>query len=140
MQIIEAKKLVIVSSIALINKDDNVLLAKRPKNKHLAGLWEFPGGKIKKNETAEHALIREIKEELNIDISNKCIAPISFSSFEYNTFNLILLLYICRRWEGTPRSMEKNDIIWIKPNEFKNYPMPPADGPLISSLQDLLQN
>ena len=105
MQITDPKKLIIVAAIALIDADDQVLIAKRPKKKHLAGLWEFPGGKVEKNESPENALVREIKEELNININNKCIAPLTFSEFKYEEFNLLLLLYICRRWDGTPMSM-----------------------------------
>ena len=140
MQITDPKNLIIVAAIALIDANDQVLIAKRPKKKHLAGLWEFPGGKIEKNESPENALVREIKEELNININNKCIAPLTFSEFKYEEFNLLLLLYICRRWDGTPMSMEKNPIKWVKANKLREYNMPPADDSLIYSLQDLLLN
>ncbi|MDA0764769.1 MAG: 8-oxo-dGTP diphosphatase MutT [Proteobacteria bacterium] len=140
MQITDPKKLIIVAAIALIDADDQVLIAKRPKKKHLSGLWEFPGGKVEKNESPENALVREIKEELNININNKCIAPLTFSEFKYEEFNLLLLLYICRRWDGTPMSMENNSIRWVKANKLREYNMPPADDSLIYSLQDLLLN
>jgi 8-oxo-dGTP diphosphatase len=140
MQITDPKNLIIVAAIALIDANDQVLIAKRPKKKHLAGLWEFPGGKIEKNESPENALVREIKEELNININNKCIAPLTFSEFKYEEFNLLLLLYICRRWDGTPMSMENNSIRWVKANKLREYNMPPADDSLIYSLQDLLLN
>ena len=137
MQIIDPKNLKIVVSIALINNYDQVLIAKRPNNKHLAGFWEFPGGKVEKDETPENALIREVKEELNVDINNKCIAPLSFSEFDYKNFHLLLLLYICRRWEGKPLPMEENELKWVKPSMLRKYKMPPADDSLIYSLQDL---
>ena len=137
MQIIDPKNLKIVVSIALINNYDQVLIAKRPNNKHLAGFWEFPGGKVEKDETPENALIREVKEELNVNINNKCIAPLSFSEFDYKNFHLLLLLYICRRWEGEPKSMENNELKWVEPNMLRKYKMPPADDSLIYCVQDL---
>ena len=137
MQITDHKKLKIVVSIALINNENEILLSKRPEKKHLSGFWEFPGGKVEEGETPEKALIREVKEELNIDINNKCIAPLSFSEFDYNNFQLLLLLYICRRWDGVPMSMENNKLEWVKPNMLRDYKMPPADDALIYCLQDL---
>ena len=137
MQIIDPKNLKIVVSIAIINNYDQVLIAKRPNNKHLAGFWEFPGGKVEKDETPENALIREVKEELNVNINNKCIAPLSFSEFDYKNFHLLLLLYICRRWEGEPLTMEENELKWVKPSMLRKYKMPPADDSLIYTLQDL---
>ena len=137
MPIIGHKNIKIVVSIALINDADEILISKRPKNKHLAGFWEFPGGKIETNEVPEIALIREIKEELDINIDKKCIAPLSFSEFDYKEFQLLLLLYVCRRWEGEPKSMEDNEIIWVKPNMLRKYKMPPADDALIYCIQDL---
>ena len=137
MQIIDHKNLKIVVSIALINNENEILLSKRPEKKHLSGFWEFPGGKVEEGETPEKALIREVKEELNIDINNKCIAPLSFSEFDYNNFQLLLLLYICRRWDGEPMSMENNKLEWVKPNMLRDYKMPPADDALIYCLQDL---
>ena len=137
MPIIDHKNLKIVVSIALINNENEILLSKRPETKHLSGFWEFPGGKVEAGETPEKALIREVKEELNIDINNKCIAPLSFSEFDYNNFQLLLLLYICRRWDGAPMSMENNKLEWVKPNMLRDYKMPPADDALIYCLQDL---
>ena len=137
MLITDHKNLKIVVSIALINDINEILLSKRPKNKHLSGYWEFPGGKVETNEAPEKALIREIKEELNIDINNKCIAPLSFSEFDYKEFQLLLLLYICRKWEGEPMSMENNELQWVKPNLLRSYKMPPADDSLIYFVQDL---
>ena len=138
MQITDHKNLVIVASIAIIDANDQILIAKRPNKKHLSGFWEFPGGKVEKGESPENALVREVKEELNIDINNKCIAPLTFSEFNYENFHLLLLLYVCRRWEGEPTSMEKNEIKWVKANTLRQYKMPPADDSLIYSLQDLL--
>ena len=138
MQITDHKNLVIVASIAIIDANDQILIAKRPNKKHLSGFWEFPGGKVEKGESPENALVREVKEELNIDINNKCIAPLTFSEFNYEKFHLLLLLYVCRRWEGEPMSMEKNEIKWVKVNTLRQYEMPPADDSLIYSLQDLL--
>ncbi len=137
MQITDHKNLKIVVSIALINEVNEILLSKRPKNRHLEGYWEFPGGKIETNESPKQALIREIKEELNIDINNNCIAPLSFSEFDYKDFQLLLLLYVCRRWEGDPMSMENNELKWVKPNLLRKYKMPPADDSLIYCVQDL---
>ncbi len=137
MPIIDHKNIKIVVSLALINDADEILLTKRPKNKHLAGFWEFPGGKVETGEVPEIALIREIKEELDININNKCIAPLSFSEFDYKEFQLLLLLYVCRKWEGEPKSMESNEIMWVKPNMLRKYKMPPADDALIYCIQDL---
>ena len=137
MLITDHKNLKIVVSIVLINEVNEILLSKRPINKHLEGYWEFPGGKIETNESPEQALIREIKEELNININNKCIAPLSFSEFDYKEFQLLLLLYVCRRWEGDPMSMENNELKWVKPNMLRKYKMPPADDSLIYCVQDL---
>ena len=137
MPIIGHKNFKIVVSLALINDANEILLSKRPKNKHLAGFWEFPGGKVENGEVPEIALIREIKEELDININNKCIAPLSFSEFDYKEFQLLLLLYVCRRWEGKAKSMENNEIRWVKPNMLRKYKMPPADDALIYCIQDL---
>ena len=137
MPIIGHKNIKIVVSLALINDADEILLSKRPKNKHLAGFWEFPGGKVETGEVPEIALIREIKEELDININNKCIAPLSFSEFDYKEFQLLLLLYVCRKWEGEPKSMESDKIMWVKPNMLRKYKMPPADDALIYCIQDL---
>ena len=137
MPITDHKNLKIVVAIALINDEDEILLSKRPKKRHLSGFWEFPGGKVEIGETPKKALIREVKEELNIYINNKCIAPLSFSEFDYKEFQLLLLLYICRRWDGQPMSMESNELKWVKPNMLRKYKMPPADDALIYSLEDL---
>lgn len=137
MPTIDHNNLKIVVSIALINENDEILLSKRPNKKHLAGFWEFPGGKVEPYETPETALIREIKEELNIDINNKCIAPLSFSEYDYKEFQLLLLLYVCRKWEGKPQSMENNNLRWVKPNMLRKLKMPPADNSLIYCVQDL---
>jgi 8-oxo-dGTP diphosphatase len=137
MLITDHKDLRIVVSIALINDANEILLSKRPEKKHLSGYWEFPGGKVENGELPEIALIREIREELNIDINNKCVAPLSFSEFDYKEFQIILLLYVCRRWEGVPKSMENNILKWVKPNELRKYKMPPADNALIYCIQDL---
>ena len=134
---IDHKNLKIVVSIALINDNDEILLSKRPENKFLPGFWEFPGGKVEIGEAPKDALIREIKEELNIDINDKCIAPLSFSEFDYKEFQLLLLLYVCRRWEGEPMPMESNELSWVKPNMLRQFKMPPADDSLIYCLQDL---
>ena len=138
MQIIDRKQLIIVASVALVNSDNQILIAQRPKEKHLSGLWEFPGGKVEKNESPENTLIRELKEELNVNINQKCVAPLTFSEFDYKEFNLLLLLYVCRRWDGDPESMENNPIKWVKSNKLREYKMPPADESLIYCLQDLL--
>ena len=138
MQIIDPKQLIIVASVALINSDNQILIAQRPKEKHLSSLWEFPGGKVEKNESPENTLIRELKEELNVNINQKCVAPLTFSEFDYKEFNLLLLLYVCRRWDGDPESMENNPIKWVKSNKLREYKMPPADDSLIYCLQDLL--
>ena len=138
MQIIDRKQLIIVASVALVNSDNQILIAQRPKEKHLSGLWEFPGGKVEKNESPENTLIRELKEELNVNINQKCVAPLTFSEFDYKEFNLLLLLYVCRRWDGDPESMENNPIKWVKSNKLREYKMPPADDSLIYCLQDLL--
>ena len=122
---------------AIIIKDDKFFIAQRNRNKHMGLSWEFPGGKVETGEVPEIALIREIKEELDININNKCIAPLSFSEFSYKEFQLLLLLYVCRRWEGEPKSMENNEIMWVKPKMLRKYKMPPADDALIFCIQDL---
>ena len=137
MQIIDRKNLKTVVSIALINEENEILLSKRPEKKHLSGFWEFPGGKVEEGETPKKALIREVKEELNININNKCIAPLSFSEFDYKQFQLLLLLYVCRKWDGEPMSMENNELRWVKQSMLIKYKMPPAVDALIYCLQDL---
>ena len=129
---------VIVSAVALIDTDGRVLLARRPDGKKMAGLWEFPGGKVEAGETPEAALIRELGEELDIDTAESCLAPLSFASHAYDDFHLLMLVYVCRKWKGTPRQMEGNELAWVRPARLRDYEMPPADLPLIPVLQDLL--
>ena len=137
MQIIEVKNQ-LVSTIALIDDDDKVLIGKRPKGKPFENLWEFPGGKVKKNEIIEQALIREIKEEINVDLSMNCVAPLSFTTYNSENINLIILLFITRKWSLEPICKFHTELKWVKPNSLNKYSMPPANKPLVSSLQDLL--
>ncbi len=132
------KPTLLVVAAALIDVDGRVLLAQRPEGKAMAGLWEFPGGKIEAGERPEAALIRELDEELGIDTKESCLAPLTFTSHDYNDFHLILMLYACRRWWGTPNPKEGNPIIWVRAQRLRDYPMPPADEPLVAMLQDLL--
>ena len=133
-----ALKTVLVSAVALIDVDGRVLLAQRPEGKPMAGLWEFPGGKVEPGETPEAALIRELHEELGIDTWASCLAPLTFASHAYDSFHLLMPLYICRRWDGTVASKEGQALAWVRPNKLRDYPMPPADIPLIPPLIDLL--
>ena len=130
--------LLLVSAVALIDADDRVLLARRPEGKFMAGLWEFPGGKVQDGETPEAALIRELDEELGIDTYESCLAPIGFASHAYADFHLLMPLFVCRVWEGTPQPREGQTLAWVRPNAMRDYPMPPADIPLVAQLQDLL--
>ena len=130
--------IVLVVACALIDVDGRVLLAKRPPGRPLAGLWEFPGGKVEPGETPEAALIRELQEELGIRIAAKCFAPFTFASHAYETFHLLMPLYICRRWEGQVIAREGQNLAWVRANKLRDYPMPPADIPLIPHLIDLL--
>lgn len=132
------KPTVMVVAVALIDPDGRVLLSQRPEGKSMAGLWEFPGGKIEPGERPEDALIRELDEELGIDTKTSCLAPLTFASHDYDDFHLILLLYACRRWWGTPQPRENNPITWVRAPRLGDYPMPPADKPLVAMLQDLL--
>ncbi|QYM74218.1 8-oxo-dGTP diphosphatase MutT [Pseudochrobactrum sp. Wa41.01b-1] len=134
----EGKKIVLVAACALIDTDGRILLAQRPEGKNLAGLWEFPGGKVESGETPEDALIRELQEELGITTKHACLAPLTFASYSYDKFHLLMPLYICRRYEGIARSMEGQALKWVKPKDLRSYPMPPADEPLIPFLMDLL--
>lgn len=130
--------LLLVVACALIDADGRVLIAKRPEGKAMAGLWEFPGGKIELGETPEAALIRELHEELSIDVTESCLAPLTFASHRYETFNLLMPLYVCRRWNGRVNAREHAQIAWVRANRLRDYPMPEADLPLISHLIDLL--
>ena len=131
-------KIVLVAAVALIDSDGRVLISKRPEGKQLGGLWEFPGGKVEQGERPETALIRELKEELSIDVSESCLAPLTFASHGYEDFHLLMPLYICRRWKGQAIGAEGQEIAWVRPLKLKDYPMPPADVPLIPHLIDLL--
>ncbi|MEQ8898540.1 MAG: 8-oxo-dGTP diphosphatase MutT [Roseovarius sp.] len=131
-------KTILVSAVALIDTDGRVLLAQRPEGKSMAGLWEFPGGKIEPGETPEAALIRELHEELSIETWQSCLAPLTFASHTYEEFHLLMPLFACRKWEGTPRGREGQTLKWARVNELRNYPMPPADIPLIAMLRDWL--
>ncbi len=129
---------VLVSAVALVDADGRVLLAQRPAGKPLAGLWEFPGGKVNPGETPETALIRELAEELGIDVAASCLAPFTFASYTYPDFHLLMPLYVCRKWSGIPSAREGQRLTWVRPARLGDYPMPPADKPLIAMLRDLL--
>jgi 8-oxo-dGTP diphosphatase len=132
------KPILLVAAAALIDVDGRVLLCKRPQGKHLEGMWEFPGGKVEEGETPEICLIRELNEELGISVSEACLAPFVFTSHAYDSFHLLMPLYLCRRWEGVALAREHEAIAWVKPNKMGDYPMPPADAPLVAWLRDLL--
>jgi 8-oxo-dGTP diphosphatase len=131
-------RLVLVAACALIDPDGRVLIAQRPEGKSMAGLWEFPGGKVEPGEGLEQSLIRELREELGIVVKEECLAPLTFASHAYPDFHLLMPLYVCRRWEGIVAAQEKQSLKWVRPHELRNYPMPPADEPLISHLTTLL--
>lgn len=131
-------KLVFVAACALVDADNRVLLAERPQGKALAGLWEFPGGKVEPGERPEQTLIRELREELGIAVEEPCLAPLTFASHAYETFQLFMPLWVCRRWEGQVRALEGQKLAWVKPGRLRDYPMPPADEPLIPFLTELL--
>jgi 8-oxo-dGTP diphosphatase len=131
-------KVVLVAAVALIDADGRVLIAQRPEGKSMAGLWEFPGGKVEAGETPEAALIRELHEELGIDTWASCLAPLSFASHSYPDFHLLMPLFACRRWQGTPHPREGQSLAWVEPRRLRDYPMPPADVPLIPVLRDWL--
>jgi 8-oxo-dGTP diphosphatase len=130
--------LVLVVACALVDADGRVLIAQRPAGRSMAGLWEFPGGKVEQGERPEDSLIRELNEELSIIVREACLAPLTFASHAYPDFHLLMPLYVCRRWEGTVIGREGQTLAWVKPNRLKDYPMPPADLPLISHLMTLL--
>ena len=131
-------KIILVSAVALIDPDGRVLLAQRPPGKSMAGLWEFPGGKVEPDESPETALIRELKEELGIDTFTSCLAPLTFASHAYPDFHLLMPLFACRKWQGIVTGVEGQSLAWVRPNDMRNYPMPPADLPLIPILRDWL--
>jgi 8-oxo-dGTP diphosphatase len=129
-------KTILVSAVALIDQDGRILIAKRPDGKSMAGLWEFPGGKVELGETPEQALVRELSEELGIKTWNSCLAPMTFASHAYKDFHLLMPLFVCRKWEGILIPKEEQELKWVYSSELKNYPMPPADKPLIPILRD----
>ncbi len=131
-------KTLLVSAVALIDADGRVLLAQRPEGKSMAGLWEFPGGKVEAGETPEAALVRELDEELGIDTWESCLAPLTFASHTYDDFHLLMPLFACRKWKGTPQPREGQTLKWVRANKLREYPMPPADVPLIPILRDWL--
>ena len=132
------KPILLVAACALVDTDNRILLAQRPEGKSLAGLWEFPGGKVEPGETPEETLVRELEEELGIATKVPCLAPLTFASHTYETFHLLMPLYICRRYEGIAHGREGQAVKWVRANALRDYPMPPADEPLIPFLQDLL--
>lgn len=132
------KQIVLVVAVALVDEDGRVMIARRPNGKSMAGLWEFPGGKVEAGETPEDALIRELKEELAIDVKKPCLAPLVFASHEYEEFHLLMPLYICRKWQGDVRPQEEQTVKWVRPARLRDFEMPPADIPLISHLIDAL--
>ena len=132
------RPILLVAAIALVDADGRVLIARRPEGKNMAGLWEFPGGKVKDGEIPETALVRELSEELGIDITESCLAPLSFASHVYDDFHLLMPLFICRVWEGEITPQEGQQVKWVRPVRLGDYDMPPADAPLVAMLRDLL--
>ena len=132
------RKLLIVAACALVDADGRVLIAQRPEGKSLAGLWEFPGGKLEASETPEEAIVRELQEELQVETKVACLAPLTFASHSYEDFHLLMPLFVCRRFWGTPVAVEHQALKWVRPAKLRDYPMPPADEPLIAHLIDLL--
>jgi len=130
--------MVLVAAAALVDIDGRVLVQQRPEGKHMAGLWEFPGGKVEPGERLEQSLIRELKEELDVDVAETCLAPFAFASHVYDNFYLLMPLFVCRVWQGTPRPVEDQALKWIRPLHMAELPMPPADSPLVAMLRDLL--
>lgn len=133
-----ASRLLLVAACALVDSDGRVLICKRPEGKQLAGLWEFPGGKVEAGETPEACLIRELDEELGIQVTHACLAPFVFASHAYEEFHLLMPLYLCRRWSGVVTQKEHAGLAWVRPNQMGDYAMPPADAPLVAWLRDLL--
>ena len=131
-------KTILVVAVVLIDRDGRVLLTQRPSGKSMAGLWEFPGGKVENGEVPEEALIRELKEELGIDTWCSCLAPLSFASHSYEDFHLLMPVFVCRKWVGSPTPMEGQALKWVNRDKLKDYPMPPADIPIIAVIRDLL--
>jgi len=131
-------RLTLVVAVALVDSDDRVLIAQRPEGKALAGLWEFPGGKVNPGETPEAALIRELREELGIDVSQNCLAPFAFASHGYDSFHLLMPLYLCRKWKGFVQPLEGQALSWVRPSKLSEYDMPEADKPLVPLLRDFL--
>lgn len=134
----EARRLVLVVACALIDVDGRVLLSRRPEGKPMPGLWEFPGGKVEDGERPEQSLVRELEEELAIMVKPECLAPLSFSSFAYPDFNILLPLFVCRKWDGTPSPVEEQELRWVRPARLRGMAMPPADAPLVAHLIDLV--
>ena len=132
------RKLLLVAAVALVDADGRVLLAQRPEGKTLAGLWEFPGGKVEPDETPEETIVREVFEEVGLETKIACLAPLTFASHSYEDFHLLMPLYVCRRFWGTATPLEGQRLKWVRPRDLRNYPMPPADEPLIPFLIDLL--
>jgi 8-oxo-dGTP diphosphatase len=130
--------MLLVAAAALVDADGRVLICQRPQGKQLAGLWEFPGGKVEPGETPEGCLMRELEEELGIQVTHACLAPFVFASHEYEGFHLLMPLYLCRRWSGQMKALEHKALAWVKPSKLTDYPMPPADAPLVAWLRDLL--
>jgi 8-oxo-dGTP diphosphatase len=130
--------LLLVAAVALVDADQRILLAQRPAGKPMAGLWEFPGGKVEAGERPEETLIRELHEELGISVREACLGPLTFASHSYDSFHLLMPLYICRRWDGLVEPREGQALRWVRARELRQYPMPPADEPLIPALQDIL--
>ena len=132
------RPLLLVAACALVDVDGGVLIARRPAGKPMAGLWEFPGGKVEQGEVPEATVIRELAEELGIDVTAACLAPLTFASHSYDDFHLMMPLFVCRRWQGTPSAREGQELAWVRPIRLADYPMPPADKPLAAHLRDLL--
>ena len=134
----DALPILLVAAVALVDPDGRVLLAQRPPGKRMAGLWEFPGGKVEPGETPEAALVRELREELAVDITESCLAPFTFASHAYDDFHLLMPLYLCRVWKGTPTAREGQTLKWVRPLSMASLPMPPADVPLVAMIRDFL--